>query len=50
MGISLRLIKEQAVEVSSSMIREKIRSHQSVEGLLPEPILRYIEVHGLYSD
>jgi nicotinate-nucleotide adenylyltransferase len=50
MGISLRLIKEQAVEVSSSMIREKIRSHQSVEGLLPEPILQYIEVHGLYSD
>lgn len=50
MGIRLHLIKEQAVEVSSSMIREKIRTNQSVEGLLPETILQYINAHGLYTD
>lgn len=50
MGLRLHLIKEQAVDVSSSMVREKIRSHQSVGGLLPKAILQYIESHGLYSN
>jgi nicotinate-nucleotide adenylyltransferase len=49
-GIIVHLIPEDTVEISSSRIRSSIRKGESVEGLLPLPILRYIDSHGLYRD
>ena len=36
------------VPVSSSAIRERIRRGESVEGLVPEPVRRYLLEHHLY--
>lgn len=37
------------VSISSSDIKEKILSHQSIAGLVLEPVLSYIQEHGLYQ-
>ncbi len=34
--------------ISSTEIREQLRTRQSLEGLLPKAVLTYIERHGLY--
>jgi len=38
-----------AVDVSSSMVRERLRAGESVEGLVPEAVIRCIERLGLYA-
>jgi nicotinate-nucleotide adenylyltransferase len=37
-------------EVSSSEVRERLRSGRSVDGLVPRSVIAYIERHGLYRD
>lgn len=36
------------VAISSSLIRNRIRAGDSIEGLAPEPVIAYIERHQLY--
>lgn len=41
--------KTPQMEISSSMIRERVKAGQSIRYLLPEPVRAYIEEHGLYG-
>jgi len=44
------LVPFEKKEVSSSMIREKIRCGESAEEHLPGKVLKYIKNHGLYEE
>ncbi len=44
----IRLVFNETVPVSSTEIRNKIRKHQSVQGLLPPAVENYIKTRGLY--
>lgn len=37
------------LEISSTWLRERLRNRQSVDFLIPEQVIRYIEEHGLYD-
>ena len=37
------------MEISSSMIRERVKEGKNIRYLLPEPVREYIEEHGLYG-
>ena len=37
------------LDISSSMIREKIRHKESLKGLLPESVINYINIQTLYT-
>ena len=39
-----------AIDVSASELRGRLAAGQSVRGLLPEPVERYISKHGLYKN
>jgi len=41
---------EQNLDVSSTLVREKIKKGQDISGLVPEPVARYIYEHKLYVD
>ena len=38
------------IDVSSTDIRHRIRTGQSVDGLVPEPVVTYIKEHHLYAE
>ena len=38
------------MDVSSTDIRHRIRTGQSVDGLVPEPVVTYIKEHHLYAE
>lgn len=48
-GIHVTLIASETVRVSSSQVRKALHSHEDVSDLLPGPVLRYVEEHGLYT-
>jgi nicotinate-nucleotide adenylyltransferase len=37
------------LEISASLIRERVREHKSVRYLLPDSVIQYIRDHGLYQ-
>lgn len=39
-----------ALDISSSSIREKVRTGKCIRGLVPPEVERYIHDHGLYAD
>ena len=39
-----------AVDLSATEIRERVRRGESIEGLVPAAVARYIEEHGLYRE
>ena len=49
-GVSSRVIilDNEPVNASSSGIRERVARNQSIEGLVPDAVARYIDEHGLY--
>jgi len=40
----------EAIEISGSRIRERVRRRRSIRYLVPEPVRLYIEDHGLYRE
>ncbi len=44
----LKQIQVETLDLSASEIRTRIREGRSIEGLVPEPVRRYIEEHRLY--
>jgi len=51
-GISQRVIMldKPEIDVSASVIRERVRQGLSISGLVPEAVERYIRKQGLYRD
>lgn len=43
------LVEVDALPISSSMVRERLKSEVSAADLLPDAVLRYIVEHGLYG-
>jgi nicotinate-nucleotide adenylyltransferase len=48
-GEELRAIAFEPSEISSSEIRARLRKGESVREWIPEPVLAYIQAHGLYQ-
>ncbi|UCE65579.1 MAG: nicotinate-nucleotide adenylyltransferase [Candidatus Zixiibacteriota bacterium] len=46
----IKMFNMPPVNISSTEIRDKIRAHEAVEGLLPKPVREYIERKSLYMD
>ena len=44
------LVDAPTAPVSSTEIRERIRTGESIEGMVPREVAAYIEKHGLYRD
>ena len=47
-GTAVRVVKYDMLDISSTEIKERIRSGESIEGLVPSGIEEYINEHGLY--
>lgn len=45
---SLIMLSKPEVDVSSSLVRERVENGQGVEHLVPEAVAAYIKEHGLY--
>jgi nicotinate-nucleotide adenylyltransferase len=43
-----KLLEVPAIDISSSLIRDKLTDAESIEGLVPEKVRDYIEEHNLY--
>lgn len=48
-GTKVVKLKSGMLDISSSMIRQRIMDSKSVQGLVPEGVERYIAEHGLYQ-
>ncbi|MDP1931661.1 MAG: nicotinate-nucleotide adenylyltransferase [Gammaproteobacteria bacterium] len=44
----LIMLSNLQLEISSTLVREKLESHDAIDTLLPDAVAGYIKVHGLY--
>ena len=49
-GTAVRVVDNDMLDISSTIIKENIRSGQSVEGLVTPEVEQYINEHGLYRE
>ena len=49
-GVALAEVPLAAMAVSSTAIRAQVAAGQGIASLVPAPVARYIELHGLYRD
>lgn len=47
-GLQANVVEAPLLDISATEIRQRIREGKSVEGLLPEAVIRYINEKGLY--
>lgn len=47
-GARIKVFHNRHIDVSSTEIKQRIREGQSINGLVPEAVERYINEHGLY--
>ena len=45
----VQLVDAPIIELSSTMVRERLAHGQSVRYYIPDEVLKYIERHGLYQ-
>ena len=46
---TVQLVELEPYDVSATELRQRLRNKQSVEGLLPEDVINYIQIQGLYA-
>jgi nicotinate-nucleotide adenylyltransferase len=46
---SIILIEAQTTDVSSTAIRQRLATGQTIDGLVPPLVAQHLEHHGLYS-
>lgn len=44
----IELLHCQNIDISSTMVRERIRKGESVRGLIPDKVIEYVEMHQFY--
>jgi nicotinate-nucleotide adenylyltransferase len=49
LGARVRFLEMGMLEVSSSMVRERVRDGEPIEGLVAPAVAEYIAAHGLYG-
>lgn len=49
-AFDLQPVEADLPDISSTAVRQRIRDHEPLEGLLPACVERYIKDHGLYQD
>ncbi len=47
-GLRANVVAAPRFDISATDIRRKLRAGESVEGLLPDAVIRYIQARGIY--
>ena len=49
-GVRFRVLQSDKMEISSTMVREMVKSKQDISNLVPPEVKEYIEINHLYRD
>ena len=48
--VRFRVLQTDKMDISSTMVRDMVKSHQDISNLVPEKVKEYIEKNHLYRD